>query len=135
LKGKNEMRLYLLLAALVLLYVQPASAQDANDCSSLQTQFDMNFCADQDFQKIDGTLNLIWDDAKTNAENEDDTGDQSKTLLTAQRNWLAYRNSQCEFEGLAAAGGSMQPMLVSECKTKMTDERVKLLRSYIDGPQ
>jgi uncharacterized protein YecT (DUF1311 family) len=110
-------------------------AEDAPDCANPQTQGDMNICADQDFQKSDDGLNLVWDDAKTNAENDDDTGEKSKALLTAQRNWLSFRDSQCEFEGLAAAGGSMQPLLISSCKSKMTDERVKQLREYIDGPE
>jgi uncharacterized protein YecT (DUF1311 family) len=132
LKGKNEMWKIFFPAALVLFTVQPASAEE---CSDPQTQSQMNFCADQDFQKSDDALNLVWEDAKTNAENDDDTGEQSKALLTAQRTWLSFRDSECEFEGLAASGGTMQPMLISECKTKMTDERVKQLREYIDGPQ
>jgi uncharacterized protein YecT (DUF1311 family) len=129
------MRKLLLLVSFVLLSAQPSFAQNAQDCSSLQTQSEMNICADEDFQKSDVELNSVWDDAKTNAENDDDTGEQSRALLTAQRNWLAFRDSECEFEGLGAAGGSIQPMLISECKTKLTGDRVKQLRENIDGPQ
>jgi uncharacterized protein YecT (DUF1311 family) len=118
-----------------LLAAATALAQDEPDCTSPQTQADMNTCADVDFAKADGELNGLWEDAKTNSENADDTGAQANALLTAQRSWLAFRDSQCELEGLAAAGGSIQSMLVANCKTRMTTERVKQLQDYINGPE
>jgi uncharacterized protein YecT (DUF1311 family) len=118
-----------------LLAVAPALAQDEPDCTSPQTQGEMNICADAAFTKADGELNGLWEDAKTNSENSDDTGAQAKALLTAQRNWQVFRDSQCEFEGLPAAGGSIQSMLVANCKTRMTTERVKQLQDYINGPE
>ena len=110
-----------------------AQAQDAADCTAPVTQSDMNSCSFQDFQKADAELNAVWDDAKTNAENIDDTGEQSKALLTAQRGWLAFRDAQCELEGLGAAGGSLQPLLISSCKSRMTRDRTKQLQDFIEG--
>jgi uncharacterized protein YecT (DUF1311 family) len=118
-----------------LLVAAPALAQDEPDCTSPQTQANMNTCADADFLKADGELNALWEDAKTNSENSDDTGAQAKALLTAQRSWLVFRDSQCEMEGIVAAGGSIQPMLIANCKTRMTTERVKQLQDYINGPE
>jgi uncharacterized protein YecT (DUF1311 family) len=131
----NNLKIYAGIFCAVLLWAAPASPQDQPDCTSPQTQTDMNTCADQDFAKADEELNSVWEDAKTNSENDDETGEQSKALQDAQRNWLAYRDSECIVEGLAAAGGSMQPMLISSCKAQMTNDRVKQLHEYIDGPQ
>src|SRR5690606_1177340 len=42
------------------------------------------------------------------------------TLLEAQRAWLRFRDAQCLSESFMARGGSMQPMLDSQCKTYLT---------------
>jgi uncharacterized protein YecT (DUF1311 family) len=131
----NYARLVVMTVAARILIVTPAFSQDQPDCSNQQTQMDMTACAGLEFEKADAALNDVWDDAKTNAENSDETGAESKALLTAQRSWLAFRDSQCVMEGLAAAGGSMQPMLVALCNAQMTTDRVKQLRAYIDGLQ
>lgn len=118
----------------------PTWADDQLDCedSSNMNQQEMNMCAYQDFNNADAELNKIWPKAKAFAENLDENvseGDQTAAdaLLKSQRAWLIYRDQQCELEGFTSRGGSMQPLLVSGCKTTLTNARIKELSGIIDG--
>ncbi len=116
----------------------PAVAQDEPDCQNAVTQFDMNYCANKDYEKADAGLNAVWKLAKKAAEESDvdqldDLKGAAKALVAAQRGWIAYRDGQCELAGFEARGGSMEPMLVSGCLADMTNARRKELQSFVDG--
>jgi uncharacterized protein YecT (DUF1311 family) len=132
-----------LLALLILGGVTSAHAQDANyNCADPQTQQEMNYCADKDFQKADKELNTVYKKAVASQAAIDkeaaDSSDQRtfgavKALKKAQRGWIDYRDGQCEGEGFEVAGGSLQPMFVSGCKARLTQSRTKELRELIKG--
>ena len=66
-----------------------------------------------------------WDNAKKMIEDEP----KDKELLkTAERNWIAWRDSECAYETAGSEGGSIQPMEYSECLTRMTEARIKDLQ-------
>jgi uncharacterized protein YecT (DUF1311 family) len=99
----------------------------------------MNICAYRDFEAADAELNAVWKQARAAAREEDaGYGDDLKgldeALLAAQRGWIAYRDGACAVAGFEARGGSMEPMLVSECLAEMTRARTRELREIIDGP-
>lgn len=117
-----------------LLAVAPAFAQDYN-CVEPATQLDLNFCARDDFEAADMELNAVWKDARKTAKDNDDLrpGEWKgldKALLAAQRDWIAYRDSQCGFVGSIARGGSMEPMLLWHCKAALTRARTSYLRDF-----
>lgn len=64
-------------------------------------------------------------------ESRDTTSDKRpghfETLLEGQRAWLKYRDAHCTTEGYWARGGSLEPLLVSTCKTKLTQDRIQQL--------
>lgn len=117
----------------------PAFAQDdpKPDCSNQLTQFDMNYCANEDFEAADAKLNEVWKHARVTArkldEQEEDVARRGaeKALLAAQRGWIAYRDGSCELAGWEAHGGSMEPMLVSGCLAQMTIERTRQLQALV----
>ena len=125
----------------VLLAISPsARADDKLDCrdTSNMNQNQMNMCAAQDFDEADAALNKIWPKVKDYAKAGDDgLGEGEMTgagmLLKAQKAWLVFRDSECELEGFAARGGSLQPMLVAGCKAALTNERVKALRALLSS--
>ncbi len=123
---------------IVTLVLCPTSvfAGDEPDCEN-GSQMELNICAYRDFEKADMELNMIWPKAKKfaadgDADLEGNLKGYGKALLASQRGWLAYRDGNCEVYGFQARGGSMESMLVSGCKARMTKERVKELREMIE---
>jgi len=99
------------------------AAASADRCAAPQTQSEMNLCADADFQKADSQLTAVYAKFKP----------VPPKLRVAERAWIAYRDAECDFQGDASAGGSMQPMIISGCMATLTEERIKTLRSDLVG--
>jgi uncharacterized protein YecT (DUF1311 family) len=105
-------------------------------CPDAQTQLDMNFCAERDFERADAELNRVYRQAIDGARQDDggiSAGDHRPTaqavLREAQRAWVTFRDAQCTFEGYAEArGGSMEPMVEALCRARLTRERTAQLR-------
>ena len=56
------------------------------------------------------------------------------SLLEAQRAWIAFRDAHCRVDGYMARGGSLEPLLVSTCKTALTKARTAQLQELADSP-
>ena len=130
-------------AAALLLFAQTGNAEPDQVCDDPQTQHAMNTCAAMDFEQADERLNEQWRetadymralDAEIDRENDSQPG-HYETLLEGQRAWLSFRDAQCRSEGFMARGGSMQPMLVSQCKAYLTELRTEQLRNLSAGPE
>lgn len=125
-----------------LLMFAPTSllrAEEKLDCANAMTQADMNQCAHTDFEEADKGLNVIWEAARERARKLDEQQHDAErkgaeaALLAAQRGWIAYRDGHCELGGWEAHGGSMEPLLVWNCKAEMTQERTKQLKKFVEG--
>lgn len=111
------------------------------DCANAMSQADMNQCAYMDFEKADKELNTVYKEAlksATEADKEAAEMDEAyvgavKALKKAQRAWIDYRDGHCDGVGYEAVGGSMQPMLISGCQARLTEQRTKELRELIEG--
>ena len=110
------------------------------NCDDPIAQQEMNGCAAQEFHEADGALNAQW---KLTAEEmkrrdgrhgEPDDGRPSHfdTLLTGQRAWLKFRDTQCDLEGYLFRGGSMEPLIVATCRTGLTQARTEQLKDLIE---
>jgi uncharacterized protein YecT (DUF1311 family) len=104
----------------------------------------MNQCAYRDFLIADQELNVQWKitaeaikardtDFAVYAESDNRPG-WFESLREAQRAWLRYRDAHCRVDGYTARGGSMEPMLVSFCKTHLTRQRTEQLRQLAEMP-
>lgn len=115
----------------------PLCNQEAADRG---VQQEMNICAYREFVEADAALNAQWSitraamrasDAEREEHGYDDWDERPgyfDTLLEAQRAWLTYRDAHCRSEGYNARGGSLEPLLVSTCKTALTNSRTEELR-------
>ena len=56
--------------------------------------------------------------------NDDKT---NKLLQTAQRAWMVFRDAECAYSAADSEGGSIHPMEVSQCLTRLTNDRIKQL--------
>ena len=119
-----------LIAAAALL---ASGAAWADDCSNANTQTEMNQCAAAQYQAVDKKLNETWLQALKRA-----SGQQLELLKKAQQAWISLRDADCAFLASGAEGGSMQPMLISQCMTDKSVEREAFLASLLqceDGDQ
>ncbi|EPL8197497.1 lysozyme inhibitor LprI family protein [Klebsiella aerogenes] len=105
----------------------------ADDCSNANTQTEMNQCAAAQYQAADKKLNETWEQALKRA-----SGKQLELLKKAQQAWISLRDADCAFLASGTEGGSMQPMLISQCMTDKSVEREAFLASLLqceDGDQ
>ncbi|HGA2976227.1 TPA: lysozyme inhibitor LprI family protein [Klebsiella aerogenes] len=119
-----------LIAAAALL---ASGAAWADDCSNANTQTEMNQCAAAQYQAAYKKLNETWQQALKRA-----SGQQLELLKKAQQAWISLRDADCAFLASGAEGGSMQPMLISQCMTDKSVEREAFLASLLqceDGDQ
>ena len=130
-------------AAALLLLAQVETAEPDQVCDDPQTQLALNTCAGMDFEQADARLNEQWQETVAYMKARDAEIDRAEdsqpghyeTLLAAQRAWLAYRDAHCRNESFMARGGSMQPMMASQCKAYLTELRIEQLRNLSAGPE
>ena len=130
------MRIISVFVAALFLGSSFAVAEDEPDCEN-GNQMELNLCAYKDYVKADKELNKLWPNIKkyaadSDADLEGNLKGYAKALLASQRGWLAYRDGQCALSGFESRGGSMESMVVSGCKARMTKERVKELRAIME---
>lgn len=127
--------------ALLLTAAAPAPADKPEwNCDDPQDQQTMNYCAHQEFLAADAKLNAQWKLTAAEMKTRDrDWGDSNDgrpgyfdTLREAQRAWLKYRDTHCASEGYMFRGGTMEPLIIATCKTRLTELRTKDLKDLIE---
>jgi uncharacterized protein YecT (DUF1311 family) len=98
---------------------------------------ELNYCAEKDFDAADAALNTQWKQTRKvvadyDKQLEANQRGAEKALLKAQRAWIDYRDGQCEAEGFAARGGTMEPMLVMSCKAEVSKVRADELKQLAE---
>lgn len=120
--------------ATALLWAGPVWAQDV-DCVNAESQMEMTYCAEQDWNDADADLNDAYKDAMVALKQVDANlpqGDRhaAEYLRQAQRDWISYRDNACAAEAYPMHGGSAEPMVIYGCRARLTRERTEGL-SYI----
>jgi uncharacterized protein YecT (DUF1311 family) len=101
----------------IALLVQPVLAQ---------TQIELDQQAGAEFHKADGELNALYRDLTHKVS----SAGQGK-LRAAQQAWLRFRDSECAFETAGSEGGSVHPMVETECRTELTRQRNQQLKAQL----
>jgi uncharacterized protein YecT (DUF1311 family) len=121
----------ILASSLLLLLSWAAQAGDMPpppvDCKAAATQMELDYCAGLDFKAADAKLNALYQTltAKYNTNNQ-------ALLRDAEEKWLAWRDSECAYETALTVGGTIHPMLETECDTTKTNDRIKELERQRD---
>ena len=115
-----------LLALPVLHQAAAQGRAPALDCSN-GPQTVLNECADAGFRAADAKLNAAYR-AVTRRLTEDSA---RPSLVEAQRAWIRFRDAECAFDTNVYEGGSIRPMLFSQCLTRVTDQRTADLNDYL----
>lgn len=98
----------------------------ADECDNATTQLELNTCSAQQYQAADKKLNQTYQSAIKRA-----AAPQRDLLKKAQQAWIALRDADCNFIGSGTEGGSVQPMIISQCLTEKTVEREAFLASLM----
>lgn len=93
-----------------------------------QTQAEMNSIALNDYKKTDKELNSVYSELIKLLSSE-----EKKLLIKAQKDWIKYRDSHCEFEIYDYEGGSMQPLIKFNCLEEHTRDRIDELKLAIES--
>ncbi len=116
------------LIALGLSLMASASSVQAADCDSMSNQNAMNQCFSNEYKNSDAELNKLYKEIRSRLKDDADT---AKLLVSAQKAWIAYRDAECVFTSAASAGGSIYPMIVSQCRDGITRKRIKDFKGYL----
>lgn len=126
--------------SILLLLSSPELPECDQEAMDAGVQSAMNICAAHEFAAADADLNAQWSITKAAMKERDEGWNESgspawdkrpgytASLLEAQRAWIKYRDAHCRVEGYTARGGSLEPLLVSTCKTTLTEARTAQLR-------
>jgi uncharacterized protein YecT (DUF1311 family) len=115
----------LLLALTPLLFTTVVLAAD---CDNATDQATMNQCAAQQHKAADKELNALYQQITNRLKSNPDS---KKLLLGAQRSWIAFRDAECRFSASAVEGGSVYPLVYSNCVTELTKARVETFKNYL----
>lgn len=111
------------LVALMLL-ASPAVAQE---CAGT-TQTELNMCANDAYVAADKALNATYQDISGRLG---DAANVRAKLIASERAWIAFRDAQCDFAASGVDGGSVAPMIVTDCRTSLTLVRQADLATYL----
>ena len=120
------------------------SPEERTLCEDARTQMEMNTCAVREYDAADEALNGQWGETLAlmrRLDGDGDIGDGQpgyvETLRAAQHAWLTYRDEHCRLSSYDARGGSLQPLLASDCMTSLTEARTaelsRLLSNQVSG--
>ena len=111
-------------------FINAAFAQrNQPDCKKPQTQLEMNYCANLTYEAVDRKLNEVYQKVMQGLQSRP----HNMALYQAQIAWLRYRDMACHSYSLVAEGGTMQPLLYSNCLAKLTNSRTEILHEQLDG--
>lgn len=108
-------------------------ARAAADCANAQDQTTMNQCAGKDFTAADKKLNDAYRQIEGRLK---DNAASKKLLVDAQRAWVAFRDAECKFQGGPIdQAGTIYPMVVANCQTSLTNDRLSDFKTYLNCPE
>ncbi|MBA3911804.1 MAG: hypothetical protein C0524_18490 [Rhodobacter sp.] len=125
----------ILSATLLCLWALPALSQTP-DCANTMVQYELNICAEMDWQEADDDLNRAYKEVMAEMKAMDtnlppELQGAEDALRSAQRAWIDYRDANCSTAGFQMRGGSAERLVVYGCLRQMTLERTEELRALV----
>lgn len=99
------------------------------ECATPETQTAMNICAQAEYEQADVKLNNAYQAVKAAV-----SGERVNQLITAEEAWINYRDRYCDFAQAQFTGGSMQPLVYSNCMEQVTQDRTVILEEAAPNP-
>jgi uncharacterized protein YecT (DUF1311 family) len=96
-------------------------------CDAAMTQTDMTICAADRFARADAALNAQY------RRTYNALHGRATLLRSAQRAWIVFRDAECMAATAGSVGGTIHPMDVAECRTRLTTDRIHKLADLAKG--
>jgi uncharacterized protein YecT (DUF1311 family) len=120
----------LMLATACTVRPDPVRAAERADCSGATTQAELNGCTAAQAKRADRQLNETYQRVLAKYR---ESGPR-RALVDAELQWIRFRDAECRFSASRYNGGSIAPMIYSECVTRLTNARTQALASYMKEP-
>ena len=95
-------------------------------CKPDGNTLEMRKCASDQYQIADQKLNQTYQKLIGQLSPE-----RKKRLIEAQRAWISFRDKTCSFESSQVLGGTAEPLFLTLCLAKVTQQRVQDLQDYL----
>jgi uncharacterized protein YecT (DUF1311 family) len=105
--------------ALFLAAFLPGAPAAVDQCGDAKTQADMNACHAALARRVSEQLDRIMAGLGKRLR-----PGQEKAFREAQAAWKGYRAAWCDFVASGVADGSVRPMVVAVCRSRMTEARI-----------
>jgi len=105
-----------------------------NPCVTQRNQMEMNDCSRRNYDAANTDLNRTWrillvEVRKFDREQEHAT---YPGVVSAQRDWLKFRDSECKAEADQYFGASLRPVVLFDCLRRVTSARTKELNDLAE---
>jgi len=96
------------------------------NCTNPQTQGEINACAGLSYEKADKKLNQVYQQLLPELPRA-----RRQKLITAQSEWIKFRDANCDFAKSEVQGGTIAPAIYNGCLADMTKQRTAQLERYL----
>lgn len=111
-----------------LIAIFPSTFAFAQDCSNPQTRMVTEQCAALHYEQSDAELNAIYNQIRSRLKSD---AEAAAMLLNAQRNWLTFRDAECEFQSHKGFRG-LRRLALNNCLDQLTQQRSAQLELYLN---
>jgi len=87
----------------------------------------MRECLGEEFERQDQELNRIY-----KALVQTLSPNNRLILQKSERAWITYRDAACDFEGSSESGGTLEFLIVGECRVRQTLYRIEDLKKRLE---
>jgi uncharacterized protein YecT (DUF1311 family) len=117
-----------------LLVTAAAFAEDQPICPDAQTTIEIGECVSKEYDKADAELNAVWKKVMASFKKNDylpaeAVKEWKDTMLAAQRDWIAFKEADCDAVGFEWYGGTGQGNAITFCLLGHTTARTKDLKA------
>jgi uncharacterized protein YecT (DUF1311 family) len=109
----------------VLASFSPVSAELKINCANPGSNVEYKECAYRAYQAADKQLNQVYKPIFASV-----TGKEKQHLITAQSQWIKFRDANCDFEVYQSRDGTGYGGFLSNCLERMTKARTQELQDW-----
>jgi uncharacterized protein YecT (DUF1311 family) len=114
-----------------------ASAQDS--CDKAYSTPDVNLCARKDLDRAEIALNKTYQsvlaELLTESKNNPDAGEARKRLINAQREWVQFREDDCQAIFTLWRSGTVRTLQYLTCMQNHAEQRTREFGNYVPGSE
>ena len=106
--------------------VQKVEAVRKTCLDNAQSNMDMKICEFSAYQEADKILNAQYKAAvdTLSKATDADSKETLRRLVASERAWIAYRDTDCDFNGVEMLGGSGESLVIGGCLADAEAARV-----------